>query len=245
MKSIHFNDVLKYITCPLSLTFDRQNKIRTRKNLFAKASREAILTYFNTLSKDKGRDRAVALATRKFTEIWASYIATLPLTLDTIDYGMSFPINKIQTIYNPQQDVVIGTNFPIEIALNGDFILKDTVDVLLLNTRQTSKTFTGVFISDEYSIKNKRYLGYRATMFRAGIQRYLNETKTKRKCELKVVSLTEKEITIVKPDNLYYDIKKIVYSAYTGIKNKVIYPTVNHLACKECMYKEICTMKIV
>ena len=235
--------MLDYATCPLKLSFENEGKILTRKHLFSTAARQSILAFFNTLAAGKSKARATSVATQEFSKVWLSYISTLNVE-EAIDYGMTFPIEKVSAILE-QSGIVMGTNFPIELALGKDFLLKDNIDIFIISTVGNAVTYRAIILTDDYYLLNKRYLYLRAALFKIAIQNYLGKTNVKRNCVLEVRSIFGNDKIIKPVTGLYFNLRKIVMSVHNAISNKVVYPTMNQQACKECLYRDICDQKVI
>lgn len=222
----------------------QDDKRLTPHELFVKASKSAIYTYFNALAQKYTLHTAIAKAVKEFDEVWIDHQDNLIYDGRLKNYSGRLLMERIATIYTPRRDEVVAVNFPIELSLTSKLIVTDSVDILIINKEKRRQTIRGISLMDTDSNNNERYLDLRANIFKMTIQRYLgNQIRRHYKYEVRSFTSPDK---IIEP-KLYqrYPIIRLVTNIMKGIKHGVWYPTTSKETCKQCHLKRICKMDLL
>jgi len=164
-----------------------------------------------------------------------------------VKYDGHLLMTKIASIYSPKFDEVVATDFPLQLSFGEKFILKDTIDVLLINRSRGTcgKTvYRAIQLVDDDSNSNERYLQFRTCVFKMAMQKYLGpNTKRNYKYELRCLRSPDK---LVMPEPFFVQhMRRVVFNIITGIKNKVWFPTTSKEVCKQCQFKKICSLTLI
>lgn len=245
---ISLQEIIDYCTCPLKLSqrLDGNDKL-TGHDLFVKAGREAVYSYFNALAQGYYMPTAMSRATKEFDRIWVEHQHLITYDRRKAQYSGRLLVERLASMYDPKQDEVVAVNFPIELALTKNLIITDSIDVLLINKKSGKggkRTIRAISTMDLASNDNERYMDMRAGIFKMAIQSYLGQ-QTKRHYTYEIRSFNSADKVITPKLNQRHDMVRLATNVMKGIKHKVYYPTTSKETCKQCHMKTICSLSLL